>query len=39
MGKKYTYELAEQFSKEKSRWSKADYPNPIAIPVEWWLAI
>lgn len=32
-GKKYTYELAEQFSKEKSGGQKADYPNPIAIPV------
>lgn len=32
-GKKYTYELAEQFSKEKAGGVKVDYPNPIAIPV------
>lgn len=30
-GKKYTYELAEQFSREKSGGVKVDYPNPIAI--------
>lgn len=32
-GKKYTYGLAEQFSKDKSGGKKADYPNTIAIPV------
>lgn len=32
-GKKYSYELAEQFSREKSDGNKADYPNPIAIPI------
>lgn len=32
-GKKYTYELAESFSKEKSGGVKVDYPNPIAIPI------
>ena len=32
-GKKYTYELAEQFSKEKANGVKVDYPNPIAIPI------
>ncbi|HEL7360174.1 TPA: bifunctional lysozyme/C40 family peptidase [Listeria monocytogenes] len=31
-GKKYSYELAEQFSKEKANGVKVDYPNPIAIP-------
>lgn len=31
-GKKYSYELAESFSREKARGAKADYPNPIAIP-------
>ncbi|MBC1444030.1 bifunctional lytic transglycosylase/C40 family peptidase [Listeria seeligeri] len=31
-GKKYSYELAEQFSKEKANGAKVDYPNPIAIP-------
>ena len=33
LGKTYTFELAELFSKEKSGGQKADYPNPIAIPV------
>ncbi|OJG83526.1 hypothetical protein RV14_GL001404 [Enterococcus ratti] len=32
-GKKYSYELAESFSKEKSSGKKVDYPNPIAIPI------
>lgn len=32
-GKKYSYELAENFSKEKAGGKKADYPNPIAIPI------
>lgn len=32
-GKKYTYELAEQFSKEKAGGVKVDYPNSIAIPI------
>lgn len=32
-GKKYSYELAESFSKEKSGGKKISYQNPIAIPV------
>lgn len=32
-GKKYTYELAESFSKDKSGGKKVNYPNPIAIPI------
>lgn len=32
-GKKYSYELAESFSKEKSGGKKVSYQNPIAIPV------
>ncbi|MGG5343946.1 lysozyme family protein [Enterococcus sp. AZ192] len=32
-GKKYSYELAESFSKEKSGGVKVNYPNPIAIPI------
>lgn len=32
-GKKYSYELAENFSKEKSGGTKVSYPNPIAIPI------
>ena len=32
-GKKYSYELAENFSKEKAGGKEADYPNPIAIPI------
>lgn len=32
-GKKYSFELAESFSKEKSGGQKVDYPNPIAIPI------
>lgn len=32
-GKKYTYELAESFSKDKAGGVKVDYPNPIAIPI------
>lgn len=32
-GKKYTYDLAEGFSREKSGGQKVDYPNPIAIPI------
>lgn len=32
-GKKYSYELAENFSKEKSSGTKVSYPNPISIPI------
>ncbi len=32
-GKKYTYELAEAFSREKSGGEKVDYRNPISIPI------
>lgn len=32
-GKKYTYELAESFSKDKSSGAKVSYANPIAIPI------
>lgn len=32
-GKKYSYELAENFSKEKSGGVKVTYSNPIAIPI------
>ena len=32
-GKKYSFELAEQFSKEKSNGQKVTYTNPIAIPI------
>ncbi|OJG43016.1 lipoprotein [Enterococcus gilvus] len=32
-GKKYSYELAEGFSKEKSGGKRVDYQNPVAIPV------
>lgn len=32
-GKKYSYELAESFSKEKSGGVKVSYPNPVAIPI------
>ncbi|MGN5996934.1 lysozyme family protein [Enterococcus faecalis] len=32
-GKKYSYELAENFSKEKSGGTRVSYPNPIAIPI------
>lgn len=32
-GKKYTYELAESFSKDKSGGAKVSYANPIAIPI------
>lgn len=32
-GKKYSYELAEAFSKEKSGGKRVTYQNPIAIPV------
>lgn len=32
-GKKYSYELAESFSKDKSGGKKMDYLNPIAIPI------
>lgn len=32
-GKKYSYELAESFSKDKSGKNKMGYPNPIAIPI------
>lgn len=32
-GKKYFYELAENFSKEKSGGTRVSYPNPIAIPI------
>ena len=32
-GKKYTFELAESFSKDKAGGEKVNYPNPIAIPV------
>ncbi|MDY5177917.1 invasion-associated protein P60 [Enterococcus italicus] len=32
-GKKYSYELAESFSKDKSGGVKVDYQNPIAIPI------
>jgi cell wall-associated NlpC family hydrolase len=32
-GKKYTYELAEAFSKEKSNGVKVNYNNPIANPI------
>lgn len=32
-GKKYTYELAESFSKEKANGEKVNYPNPVAIPI------
>lgn len=32
-GKKYSYELAENFSKEKSGGTKVSYPNPISIPI------
>jgi hypothetical protein len=32
-GKKYTYELAESFSKEKSGGVKVNYTNPIAVTI------
>ncbi|EPD22579.1 bifunctional lytic transglycosylase/C40 family peptidase [Streptococcus pneumoniae] len=32
-GNKYTFELAQSFSKEYSGGEKVSYPNPIAIPV------
>lgn len=32
-GKKYSYNIAENFSKEKSGGTKVAYPNPIAIPI------
>lgn len=32
-GKKYSYELAEGFSKEKSGGKRVSYQNPIAIPI------
>lgn len=32
-GKKYSYDLAEEFSKEKSGGKRVSYQNPIAIPV------
>lgn len=32
-GKKYSFKLAEQFSKEKSNGQKMTYTNPIAIPI------
>jgi hypothetical protein len=32
-GKKYTFELAESFSRDKAGGKKVDYPNPIAIPI------
>ena len=32
-GKKYTFELAESFSKDKAGGKKVNYPNPIAIPI------
>lgn len=32
-GKKYSYELAEGFSKEKSGGKRVTYQNPIAIPI------
>ncbi len=32
-GKKYLFELAEQFSKEKANGQKVPYTNPIAIPI------
>ena len=32
-GKKYTYELVESFSKDKSGGVKVNYSNPIAIPI------
>ena len=32
-GKKYSYELAESFSKDKAGGVKVDYQNPIAIPI------
>lgn len=32
-GKKYSYELAESFSKDKSGGKMVDYLNPIAIPI------
>ncbi len=32
-GKKYSFELAEQFSKEKANGQKVTYMNPIAIPI------
>lgn len=33
MGKKYSYELAESFSKEKANGNQVTYTNPIAIPI------
>ncbi|MDT2386966.1 MULTISPECIES: bifunctional lytic transglycosylase/C40 family peptidase [Enterococcus] len=32
-GKKYTFELAQSFSKEHSDGEKVSYPNPIAVPI------
>ena len=32
-GKKYTFALAESFSRDKAGGKKVDYPNPIAIPI------
>lgn len=32
-GKKYTFELAQNFSKEHSDGEKVSYPNPIAVPI------
>lgn len=32
-GKKYTFELAQNFSKEHSDGEKVSYPNPIALPI------
>ncbi|HGA1463692.1 TPA: NlpC/P60 family protein, partial [Streptococcus suis] len=32
-GNKYTFELAQSFSKEYSGGEKVSYPNPIAIPI------
>jgi hypothetical protein len=32
-GKKYSYELAESFAKEKAEGVMVDYPNPVAIPI------
>ncbi|EKD8217469.1 lysozyme family protein [Listeria innocua] len=32
-GKKYSYELAESFSKQQANGQKVAYPNPIAIPI------
>lgn len=32
-GGKYSFELAESFSREKAGGEKVDYPNPIAIPI------